>query len=198
MKIFALEGLPCSGKSTFMNRFNLEHPEFECVPELYIEATANNDLHSVQDKYARAEIDKYQKYGKCTKDVLFDRSIFSTLAFSYAKLLTFGEGEEYEFHKKFIENHKELIIPNYIFVLNITPAESIARRKKAIRDNTLDFWFNEDYLMNFSQYYISSDIYKLINKESVFLFETQQADKSAVYDAIRAQISAVRGELGKI
>lgn len=191
MKIFALEGLPCSGKSTVMNKFKFEHTEFVCVPELYIETNVGDDSILIQDKYVNAEIAKYREHGKSAKNILFDRSIFSTLAFSYAKFLTFRDPGEYEFYKKFVKDRHELLIPNYIFVINITPSESIARRKKLVRDDTLDFWTNERYLKNFLQYYSSSDICEFINKKNIFFIDSQSGDESTVYDAFIAHVSAI-------
>jgi len=192
--VIALEGLPCAGKSTFFNKFKKDHADFFCVSELYIAAKNNDSSVTMRERYANAEILKKSGIDHVNRDSLLDRSFLSTLAFSYAKYKTTGDSDDYIFNKKFLEDHKQdIIIPDFVFVFTITPEESVKRRKKLVRDDTLDFWRNGAFLRSFLAFYHLEDFTKIIPKNRVTFIDTMKMDRQETYkfivDTIKGRIS---------
>lgn len=188
-KIIALEGLPCAGKTTFLNKFKENNSGFYCVPELYVEIKEDSTSSSIREQYANAELNKKRTIDGVDKNVLFDRSFLSTMAFSYSKHKTTGDNGDYIYNKKFMEENKHnIIIPDFVFVLVITPKESIERRSKMTRDNSQSFWKNELFLKNFMNFYYTEDFYSIIPKAKVLFVNTEDNNKEETYKIITNNI----------
>ena len=173
-KSFALEGLPCSGKSTFINRLRIEFDNFECIPELYIEIKKGDRPEITREIYANAELEKYKNFSQNNKNTIFDRTFLSTLAFSYAKAKTLNNASDLDFNLNFYKmNIKEVIIPDCIFIFNISSEKSIERRKTLIRDDTLNFWTNKAFLDNFSDFYDSDIFQRITDGKIINIINTQ-------------------------
>lgn len=193
-RVIALEGLPCSGKSVFMDRFKRNNADYFCIPELYIDVKKNDSSAATRERYASAEILKKKNVDRAAgHNFMLDRSFISTLAFSYAKYKTTGDADDYLFNKRFLrDNRQNIVIPDYVFVFRITPAESIRRRKKLVRDDTLDFWKNEIFLQNFSDFYASKDCMNIVGNEDRIVFvDTMKMGKEKTYRFISDRIKGL-------
>jgi len=159
------------------------------VPELYVEIKEDSTSSSVREQYANAELNKKRTINGVDKNIIFDRSFLSTMAFSYSKHKTIGDDSDYIYNKKFMEeNSHNIIIPSFVFVLVITPKESIERRSKMTRDNSQDFWKNELFLENFMNFYYTEDFYSIIPKAKVLFVNTKDNNKEETYKIITNNI----------
>ncbi len=184
-KIIALEGLSCSGKTSFFNKFILENDNFYCIPELFIDEEKNTPI-VLRKKYSDAELDKKESIGKISKNIICDRSFLSTLAFSYAKYMYTGNKEDYEYNLDFFKkNRSKIIIPDYIVVFNISPQKSIERRKKVIRKDKLKFWNEIDFLKYFSDYYFSNEINLIMSKEKIIFINILEKNMEDIYTIVK-------------
>ncbi|MDP3790965.1 MAG: hypothetical protein Q8R38_02855 [Candidatus Omnitrophota bacterium] len=184
-KIIALEGLRCAGKTTFLNKLKESNPEFCCVPELYIQTERYDPDELIREKYAKAEIQKKKDILNINKHVVYDRSFLSTLAFAYAKYRITGNRDDHDFYRTFLsDNRGNIVMPDYIFVFTITPKVSIERGRKVVRDNTLDFWQNEAFLQNFSDFYNSDECKYVVNEDKIISVDTMNRTEQETYEFI--------------
>lgn len=191
-KIIALEGLRCAGKTTFLNALQESNLDFHCVPELYIETGKCDSDESVREKYAKAEIQKKNDILNISKNILYDRSFLSTLAFAYAKHRITGNRNDYDFFRIFFDNNVEnIIIPNYVFIFTITPKMSIKRGQKLIRDNTQAFWENEVFLENLSGFYNSDECKNIVGEDRMISVNTMNRTERETYEFVVSKIREV-------
>ncbi len=183
--IIALEGLPCSGKTTFFNKFKERNTDFFCTSELYIDTNKDEPSIMIRERYAIAEILKKKSIDYIDQNILLDRSFLSTLAFSYSKYKTTGDISDYIYNLKFMkENRQNIIIPDFVIVLVITPKESMRRRRGMIRDDTLDFWKNKIFLQYYLNYYYSNDLGKIIAQNRITYIDTMKVSEEETYKII--------------
>ena len=188
-RIVSLEGLPCAGKTTFFDRYYKSHQNFVCVPELYIQMKKDDEGLDILDKYAKAEISKKLSIGEKNKNLLTDRSIISTFAFSYAKQKFTGDSTEHDFNRDFVGKCRdEILIPTTAFVFDITPQISIKRREKVTRDDTLSLWCETGFLQHFSDYYRSDGLKSTFPNTEIYFVDTSRMDGSDIYDFISGKL----------
>lgn len=185
MITIALEGLPCAGKTTFLNKFITENNSFVLIPELYIEIEKDDTSISIREKYLDAELTKKSKLNNNEINVISDRSFLSTLAFSYAIYKLKGDKGDYTYNLNFLENNRDnIIIPNFIFVFLTTPEESINRRKSLVRGNSQDIFQNQSFLHFFSDFYHTDTFYSIVSKENVIFIDTLVNPQDVTYKLV--------------
>lgn len=190
--IIAFEGLPCAGKTIFIDKFKRKYSDFYCMPELFIDIKEDETSLSIRERYANAEILRKKRIDDVEQNVVLDRSFLSTLAFSYAKHKTTGDESDYIYnHKFFEETSQNIAIPDFVIVFVISPQESMLRRRKLVRDDTLSFWGNEVFLQNFLNYYYSKDFEKIVSRDRVYFIDTGKLNEDEVFNLTVNKINEI-------
>ncbi len=186
--VVALEGLPCAGKTTFFLEFQKNNPQFFCVPELFINPIEGESSVETRVRYAQAEIEKQKRVRDIKKNILTDRSFLSTIAFSYAKYKTTGDNADYFFNLTFLKKEQSnIILPDFVVIFAITPQESIERRRRLIRDETLAFWKDGIFLQHFSDFY-TKELKTIINEQNAFFLDTTLQNEKETYKLANKKI----------
>ncbi len=153
-KIFVLEGLPGSGKTSIWNYFRRDKKILTVKQILPAEPKFDQSMN--QSFYFKSDELKTEKCLNSNKQFcLLDRYYVSTLAFYWAydkihKTKTYKI--TFDWYKKSLQNRK-LIKPFFVFYIN-TPLTMSLKRKKRIANIKYDIlWLNKKFLRYFNNYY---------------------------------------------
>ena len=169
-KIIAFEGLPNAGKTVNVTSLKRDFPNFHYIPELatllFQEEgilSGENTTDEIALKFWEYELKRAQKAHEDKsggKIVIFDRNIFSCLAFTYAC-------EQHGIHsmEKQIYFNGKVPYPDVYIYLVISPETSMARRghKKFENMGPLDHIQRAEYVYDsyFEQHPQSTKIIKI-------------------------------------
>lgn len=169
--IIAIEGMPGAGKTTFVN--NLQFKKVKTIKEWHIKIPKNiKSNFEIQRLYILSEKNKYKinsKFCQKKEKIVLDRSFISTLAYSYADCKTNNVMTDYGKILKLLENIKyEILWPTKIIVLDCSIKESIKRRKRF--QNIIEYrkWFDQKFLVNFSDFY-HNELPKILKVKPIFV-----------------------------
>ncbi|MEK7660332.1 MAG: hypothetical protein AAB343_03965 [Patescibacteria group bacterium] len=186
--IIALEGLPCSGKTEFFEKFKTSGVEMFFIPELYMDARDKVNAKDARALYTEAEKDKFKKVPKNAHTILCDRSYISTLGFSYAYGKTFWEYSTYDYNTKFFStNHDAILVPTHVIVFRIPPEESLRRSTEKGRTEDVAYWQNIQFLSNFAAFY-ESDLLKTLIKSKIIFVDALNIHPEQVYGQVDQSI----------
>lgn len=167
--------MPCAGKSTCIDEFKKEHPDYTFFSETYFNLKEDDPiLETTIEFYQKEELLKKNKLLEIgpTNKIILDRSFLSTLAFAYAKSRK-GSNEDYLLFSNFINNNlNNIIIPDLFLIFLISPDESVKRRQSLINKDTLDIWLDKDFLESMYQYYFSKEYVKLFTNSEFEIIDT--------------------------
>ncbi len=182
--IIAFDGMPCAGKTTYIEECKKNHVGYTFFSETYVPIETGNTISESQiEKYAKEELNKKQELDKVhiAEKVILDRSFLSTLAFAYAKSKK-GSADDYHFFSTFIENNLDkIIMPDVIIIFLISAQESIRRRQKLMQEDTLDIWTDEEFLTHMYDYYASGIYTPLIPQTKVVTIDTTNCPEDELY-----------------
>ncbi len=173
--IIALEGNVNTGKTTFANRYIKQHPEFVLISETpFKEGLSQFEL---QEYYINEEIKKAKNVSPNT---ITDRSIFSTLAYTYYTDLLNKQDKEYFIRKisKLIKKRK-VIIPEQIYFL-LLPYNQINGyyEENAEFKKTQKSLVKYDYYLFYNKFFLGNTLKKEI-VESSYLRQIIKLDGKA-------------------
>lgn len=188
--VASLDGMPCAGKTTFMEKYKKIHKDVIPIKELYIKPNKQNNFlsgdNSVQH-YAKAEIKKRIDILSKSKEknkILMDRSFLSTLAYYYAKSKTHKTNDYDVVSAFFRKNLNSIIIPDIFILLLISTGESTKRRKPLIEEHTEKTWTDKKFLKNLLYFY-KSNLYKEFTKNKrIFILDSTNQSKEVMFNKV--------------
>ena len=153
-KVYSLEGLPGTGKTTLIERFR------GCYGVDVVNQILPNE--PIDDKampmsfYLNSEELKTKEAINCIKDIcILDRYYVSTLAFywAYDKINHTNEYEcAYKWYKTAIISRK-IWQPFTVYYIEINSATSIIRKNRKSSESRDNLWENRNFLDYFNDYY---------------------------------------------
>lgn len=190
-----LEGAPRTGKTTALNHVSgmlgavmipqLDHT-MERIPVPHDE---------VQQWYVLAELAR-QRFIRTTlnrsSDVIQDRNIISTLAFSYASARRFGTNHHFATVLNMILHNArgKLIRPNVLVVMTVNPSIGRLRRPKSKSDPIDRVWVDDLFLRYHAAFYdeliYSSLADQVIKIDTTYM--TPDDSIEAVADTVRERL----------
>lgn len=156
--LIVLEGAARSGKTTSLLRLS-KMLGAVMVPQL--DHTMEQSLipyDKVQQWYILAELAR-QRFIQTTlnrsSDVVQDRNIISTLAFSYASARRSGSGQRFTTILKMMLriSHGMLVRPDILVVLTVDPVVGLLRRPRSRIDKTDHAWPDDSFLRYHAAFY---------------------------------------------
>lgn len=188
MKVFILEGLPGSGKTTMSIKLSKElnfKRVSEIIDEDYNEINSSEILGVEQSFYLKSDKRKYKlakKYSRIA-NVLVDRGFLSTFAYNLCLEKRLGKSKElateYNLFKKLI--NKDIF---YIFI-EISPETSQKRKPQNKSKNNL--WSYKTNLIKISRFYKKE--FRKNNFNVIFINGERNYNK--VYNEIKSKISTL-------
>jgi len=148
IKIFALEGLSMSGKTALCKK--LEKKGIKVFYEIKGRNKKKNFL-SNQINYLKENIKIIKKAKRFNNIVLLDRSILSTLSYTYSISKIKNKDYYKIFTKKYKTELKKYIPDRYIYI-KISPKVSLYRRKNKNKSNKF-IWSNREIIKHIYEYY---------------------------------------------
>jgi len=111
------------------------------------------------------------------------------MAFTYAKYKLTGDISDYAYNQHYVtKNWKKMLIPDNVILFEISPKESLRRRKILTRDDTFDLWSNLLFLQYFMSYYYSNDITNIIAKNRIAFVNTTRQSEDETYKIVLNKI----------
>ena len=187
LNVIGIEGVSRAGKTTFSKRLESDTLDFLWETESVLENVDLTDRMLARQKFAELEIAKKEKLQGVDRNIILDRTYFSTLAFSYAKGVATGDWSEHDFDVNFFRQNKDkIIIPEKIFFFDVPPEESIRRRMEATnRDPNHPFWTDPVFLKAFSDYFRSDEFFEFYPKDDIHFIDTHTLDPETTYERLR-------------
>lgn len=186
MKIFILEGLPGSGKTTMSIKLSKElnfKRIGEIIDENYDEIYSSKILDVKQSFYFKNDKRKYRlakEYSRIT-NVLVDRGFLSTLAYNSCLEKKSDKSREltieYNLFKKLINRN--------IFYIFIEISPEISQKRKQQNKSKNNLWSYKTNLIKISKFYKKE--FKKKNLNIILINGERSYDK--VYDEIKSKIS---------
>lgn len=153
-KIFTLEGLPGSGKTSTWNHFKKDKKILRIRQILPVEPKFDQAMR--QSFYFRSDELKTKKCLKSNKQIcLLDRYYVSTLAFYWAydkihKTKTYKI--VFDWYKKSLQKRK-LFKPFFVCYINTSLNTSLKRKNRIASIKYDNLWLNKRFLRYFNNYY---------------------------------------------
>ncbi|OGF26757.1 hypothetical protein A2303_05175 [Candidatus Falkowbacteria bacterium RIFOXYB2_FULL_47_14] len=153
-KIFVLEGLPGTGKTTIIKYFKKED-DFCAVNEV-LPRDPGYDSPPNRDYFTHSDILKTEKIKNSRAQYcLLDRYFISTLAFNWALDKTY-KTREYERVFAWYEDgikRGRLLIPTLTFIIELSGERSFARKRREAAEDSDVPWHNRKFVEYFKEYY---------------------------------------------
>lgn len=200
--VIGIDGISYSGKTTFCNEVRDftdaiviidESPKFANTKIIISdeqEAILQNSQITLQIEKERT---KHVQHEKNKKIFLFDRTIFSFIAISYAYYKTHMINYFNEYIEEIIEGIKkeQYLVPDYLIFLSVSE-EELKRRMLIKKKNLPNYWLTKDFSDSIEEILKKvNDFYKMqnrcISKEELFTYDNKllKIKKEDIIDLLR-------------
>lgn len=178
-KIVALEGMPGSGKTTFIKNYLKTHSEAGFLPQLEIDNLRNlyrDDLKTSKNflMFEKEKTDLIENMSQYYEEILLDRTFLTTLAYCYArsKLNDKAKGQYELLIKFFFEKIKHKVtFPTHVVCLDTTTEVSVQRRWAYEQNKEYKNWFSTDFLNFFREFY-ENEARKFVHTNNLYRIDT--------------------------
>lgn len=180
--VFSIEGSNGAGKTTLLNRYKDLHDDTECllcVPEIYQTSKEMKHFMLFESSslcsalyYLAGAVEMRNKYNNSFKKVLFDRSVWSTLAAAYSK----NELILPELFECLYAIKHYILFPDLIVVLEVSYETAKIRSRKKVLGGEYDK--DEKY-----QFQKKKDFFRYLSKSgyNVLFIDTDNLSPHDVY-----------------
>lgn len=178
--IFALEGIPGSGKTTILKHFSLRN--IECVQQMLPQEI--KDGQPLEFFERSEELKTEQVITSKYRIALLDRYYVSTLAFYWAAdqlLGTNNYDKVFQWYLTSISN-KKIIKPFIVFYFKTKLSSSFLRKNRTPSSNSSDIWLSEEFLSLFDKYYLY--FYKEIEPNTKLIVVDTDNDIKYVFEEV--------------
>ena len=154
--IVALEGIPGAGKTTIMEKLRHSYRTFDGIDQILPKNLPNESI--TLSKILESDLLKTSSIKESPAlVVILDRYYQSTLAYHWAYDKVYSD-KKYNTVQSWKQKKLEagaLIVPDYTFFIDISPAMSGQRKNRKIINHGSNEWVRDDFLYQMRRYYMN-------------------------------------------